>query len=90
MGWRYLWIYESFIKGYNEESDEGYFPEVDVQHLEKLCNLHNDVLFSSKKMKIEWKIEKLVVDFRDKTERVIHIRNLKQDFKPQSSMKKGT
>ena len=26
---------EDFIKNYNEESDEGYFLEVDVQYLEK-------------------------------------------------------
>ena len=26
---------EDFIKDYNEESDEGYFLEVDVQYLEK-------------------------------------------------------
>ena len=26
---------EDFIKNYNEESDEGYFLEVDVQHPEK-------------------------------------------------------
>ena len=33
---------EDFIKNYNEESDEGYFLEVDVQYPEKLHNLHND------------------------------------------------
>ena len=27
---------EDFIKNYNEESDEGYFLEVDVQYLDKL------------------------------------------------------
>ena len=26
---------EDFIKNYNEESDEGYFLEIDVQYLEK-------------------------------------------------------
>ena len=30
-----------FIKSYNEESDEGYFLEVDVQYPEKLHELHN-------------------------------------------------
>ena len=34
---------EDFIKNYNEESDEGYFLEVDVQYLEKLHELHNDL-----------------------------------------------
>ena len=27
---------EGFIKNYNGESDEGYFPEVDFQYIEKL------------------------------------------------------
>ena len=30
---------EDFIKKYNDESDEGYFLEVDVQYLEKLHEL---------------------------------------------------
>ena len=34
---------EEFIKNYNEESDEGYFLEVDVQYLKKLNELHNDL-----------------------------------------------
>ena len=36
---------DDFIKNYNEESDEGYFIEVDVQYLEKLHELHNDLPF---------------------------------------------
>ena len=32
---------EDFKKNYNEESDEGYFLEVDVQYLENLHELHN-------------------------------------------------
>ena len=68
---------EDFIKNYNEESDEGYFLEVDVQYLEKLHELHNDLPFLPERMKIE-KVEKLVANLHDKTEYVIHIRNLKQ------------
>ena len=68
---------EGFIKNYNEESDEGYFLEVDVQCPEKLHDLHNDLPFLNKRMKIE-KVEKLVTNLQDKTEYVIHIRNLKQ------------
>ena len=46
-------LYEDFIKNYNEESDEGYFLEVDVQYLEKLLQLHNDLPFLPEKKKIE-------------------------------------
>ena len=68
---------EGFIKNYNEESDEGYFLEVDVQCSEKLHDPHNELPFLPKRMKIE-KVEKLVTNLQDKTEYVIHIRNLKQ------------
>ena len=44
---------EDFIKNYNEESDEGYFLEVDVQYPEKLRELHNDLPFLPERMKIE-------------------------------------
>ena len=43
---------EDFIKIYNEESDEGYFLEVDVQYLEKLHELLNDLPFLPERMKI--------------------------------------
>ena len=68
---------EDFIKSYIEEIDEGYILEVDVQYPEKLHELHNDLPFSPERMKNE-KVEKLVTNLHDKTEHVIHIRNLKQ------------
>ena len=68
---------EDFIKNYNEESDEGYFLEVDIQYLEKLHELQNDLPFLPERMKIE-KIEKLLAKLHDKTEYVIHIINFKQ------------
>ena len=68
---------EDFIKNYNEESDKGYFLEVDVQYTEKLHELHNDLPFLPERMKIE-KVEKLVANLHDKTGYFIHIRNLKQ------------
>ena len=67
---------EDFIKNCNEESDEGYFFEVDVQYPEKLQELHNDLPFLPERMKIK-KVEKLVANLH-KTEYIIHIRNLKQ------------
>ena len=68
---------EYFIKKYNEESNKGYFLEVDVQYREKLHELHNELPFLPERIKIE-KVEKLVTNLHDKTEYVIHIRNLKK------------
>ena len=68
---------EDFIKSYNKESDEGSFLEVDVQYLQKLHELHNNLPFSQERMKIK-KVEKFVTNLHDKTEYVIHIKNLKQ------------
>ena len=36
---------EDFIKSYSQNSDEGYFLEVDVQYFEKLHDLQNDLAF---------------------------------------------
>ena len=63
---------ESFIKSYNEESDEGYFLQADIQYLEKLHDLLNDLPFSPKRIKTE-KFEKRIVNLQDKTEYVIQI-----------------
>ena len=67
---------ENFIKNSNEESDEGYFSEVDVQYLQILHELHNDSPFLPKRMKVE-KVEKLEANLHEKTEYVVHIRNIK-------------
>ena len=74
---RYFSINEDFMKNYNEESDEGYFIEVDIQYPKKLHEYQNYLPFSPGKMKLG-KIEKLVINLPDKTEYVIYIRNLKQ------------
>ena len=42
---------EDFIKNYKEERDEGYFLKVDIQYLEKLHEVHNDLLFLPERMK---------------------------------------
>ena len=59
-----LVLNKEFLDLKNEESDEGYFLEVDVQYLENLHELHNDLPF--------------LPNLHDKNEYVIHIRNLKQ------------
>ena len=77
---------QSFVGSCNEESEEGYFLEVDIQYIEDLHNLYNGLPFLPERKKIE-KVGKLVANLRDKTEYVIHIRNL--SFKPQASLKIG-
>ena len=57
------------MKNYNEESDEGRFIEVDVHYPEKLHELHNDLPFLPERMKLG-KIEKLVTNLHDKTEKL--------------------
>ena len=58
---------KDFIKTQNEQSDEGYFFEVDVQYLEKLHERHNDLSFLPERIKIE-KVEKPAFYLHDETE----------------------
>ena len=67
---------KDFIKNCNKESDKIYFLEIDAQYIEKLHELYHDLLCSPEIIKIE-KIKKLLANLHDKTEYVIHIRNLK-------------
>ena len=78
---------ESFIKSCNEESDKGYFLEVDIQYPEKLHDFYKDLPFLPERMKIE-KVEKLVANLHDKTEYVIHIRSLKHALNHELVLKK--
>ena len=78
---------KDFIKNYNEESDEGYFLEVDVQYPEKLHELRNDLPFLPERMKIK-KVEKLATNLHDKAEYVIHTRNSRQALNHGLSLKK--
>ena len=68
---------ENFIKNYNENSDVGYFLEVDVEYPKKLFGSHKDLPFLPERKKLE-KVEKLVCSIEDKEKYVIHIRALKQ------------
>ena len=43
---------KSFIKSSNEESDKGYFLEVDVQYTENFCSIHYDLPSFPEKMKM--------------------------------------
>ena len=68
---------EDFIKEYDEDSDIGYFLEVDVDYPKKLFNLHKDLTFLPERKKVE-KVKKLICSIEDKEKYVIHIRALKQ------------
>ena len=63
--------FDKDFKNFNQESDEGYFFEVDVQHPENIHNLHNDVHFLLERMKIE-KVKKVVRNLHDETEYALH------------------
>ena len=58
-------INEEFIKNYDENSDKGYILEVDVKYPRKLDDLHSDLPFSPKRMKID-KCKKLVYNLLNK------------------------
>ena len=63
-----------------------FFFEVDFQYPENIHNLHYDLPFLPKRMKIK-KVEKLVADVHDKEEYVIHVRNLEQALNNGSLLK---
>ena len=52
---------ERFIKDYDENSDKGYFLEVDVEYPKNLFSLHSDLPFLPERKKIG-KFNKLVCD----------------------------
>ena len=68
---------KDFIKNYSENSDIGYFLEVDLECPKKLFSSHKDLPFLPERKKLE-KVEKLVCSIEDKEKYVIHIRALKQ------------
>ena len=68
---------DKFVKSYNENSDKGYFLEVDVKYQKNLHKLHSGLPFLPKRKKIE-KAKKLVCIVQEKEKYVVHIRALKQ------------
>ena len=60
----------------NENSNKGYFLEVDVEYQNNLHNLHSDLPFLPER-KVN-KCNKLICDFHDKKNYVVHIKALKQ------------
>ena len=68
---------ETFIKNYDENSDKGFFLEVDIGYPKNVHNLYNDLPFLPERMKIN-KCNKLVCNLHDKNNYVARIRTLKQ------------
>ena len=68
---------EIFIRNYYENSDKGYFLEVDIDYPKQLFNLHKDLPFLPEREKVN-KIEKLICNIEDKEKYVVHINVLKQ------------
>ena len=77
---------EDFIKSYNENSDEGYFVEVDIEYPKQLWSSHKDVPFLPERRKLE-KVGKLVCSIEDREKYVIHIRTLKQALNNRLNLK---
>ena len=68
---------EDFIKNYDEDSNKGYFLEVDVEYPKKLFSLHSDLPFLPERNKIK-QCNQLVCNVHDKKNYAVHIRALKQ------------
>ena len=64
-------INEEFIKNYYENSKKGYILEVDVKYPKKLHDLHSDLLFLPKRIKID-KCNKLVCNLHNKKKYVVN------------------
>ena len=65
------------MKNYYANIKKGYILEVDVKYPIKLHDLHSDLPFLPKRIKID-KCKKLVCDLRNKKKYVVHIKSLKQ------------
>ena len=78
---------ESLIKNYDENSDIGYFLEVDIDYPKRLFNLHKDLPFLPESRKVN-KIEKLISNIEDQKKYVIHIRALKKALNHGLKLKK--
>ena len=68
---------EIFINNYNENSDKGYFLEVDIDYPKKLFHLDKFLPFLPERKKVN-KVEKRICNIEDKEKYVMHIKVLKQ------------
>ena len=68
---------EILVRNFDENSDKGYFVEVDVDYPKKLFDLHKDLSFLPERKKVN-KVEKFICNIEDKEKYVMHIKVLKQ------------
>ena len=68
---------ESFIKNYDENSDNGYILEADLKYPKNPHKLHSDLPFLPERKKIK-KCKKFICSVEDKESYVVHIKALKQ------------
>ena len=78
---------EDFIKNYDENSNKGYFLEVDIDYPKELFDDHKNLSFLPERKKAE-KIEKLICSIEGKKKYVIHIRALKKALNHGLKLKK--
>ena len=78
---------EVFMKKYDEDSNKGYFLEIDVEYPKTLFNKHKDLPFLPERKKVE-KVGKLICSIEDKEKYVIDIRALKQALNHGLKLKK--
>ena len=78
---------EDFIKKYNEDSNTGYFLEVDIDYPKELFNFHKDLPFLPERKIIE-KVEKLICSIEKKI--CYSHKSLKTSIKSQVNIKKIT
>ena len=74
---RLLRCNDTFIKNQNENSDKGYFLEVDIDYPKELFNLHKDLPFLTERKKVN-KVEQLICNIEDTEKYVMYITVLKQ------------
>ena len=77
MGKKLTKVYREVHKNYNENSDIGYFLEVDIDYPKELFNLHKDLSFLLERKNVN-KCAKLICSMEDKEKYVIHIGALKK------------
>ena len=80
-------INEDFIKNYNESNKKGFILEADVKYPKKIHDVHSDLPFFPKRMKID-KCKKLLCNLQNKKRYVVHIKSLKQALNHGLKLKK--